>query len=210
MSVGSSKSSTSSSSSSSRSSSSSSGASRSSSTSGENRQTKSETKTPKTGTTAAKNKTVDQFEAASSPLAKRSTSVKQLRASGGGTSNLDIDKAVAHLNANAHATSQKKCAQYVRQAIEAGGVRLDVNTRPGEAKDYGPYLGRHGFTAVNTQNYVPQKGDVAVIQPYPGGSAAGHITMYNGSQWVSDFTQRDMWSGPGYRKHQPSYEIYRP
>jgi hypothetical protein len=200
MPVGSSKSSTSSSSS----------ASRSSPTSGENRQTAPSPQTPKAGTPAPKSKPVDRFEAASPQLAKRSTSVKQLRASGGGTSNMDIDKAVAHLDANAHGKSQKKCAQYVRQAIEAGGVRLDVNTRPGEAKNYGPYLGRHGFKAVDTQNYVPQKGDVAVIQNYPGGSAAGHIAMYNGTQWVSDFRQTDMWSGPGYRKHQPSYEIYRP
>ncbi|MDC0711407.1 hypothetical protein POL68_23250 [Stigmatella sp. ncwal1] len=164
----------------------------------------------KTGPQAAPG---DRFEAASTQIAQSTSPVRQLRSSTTprtGTSGMNVDRAVAHLNANAYAESQRDCALHVRRAIEAGGVRLDVNTRPGSAKDYGPYLGRHGFTPVDTQNYVPQRGDVAVIQPYPGGSAAGHIAMYDGTQWVSDFRQRDMWGGPGYRREQPPYEIYRP
>ncbi|EAU68445.1 CHAP domain-containing protein [Stigmatella aurantiaca] len=151
----------------------------------------------------------DRFEVAS---AQGPTATRQIRASTTprGTSGMNVDRALAHLNANTFSQSQGKCALHVRQAIEAGGVRLDVNTRPVSAKDYGAYLGRHGFTPVDTQNYVPQRGDVAVIQPYPGGSPDGHIAMYDGNQWVSDFRQRDMWSGPGYRQAQPPYEIYRP
>ncbi len=67
----------------------------------------------------------------------------------------------------------------------------------------------HATTTAVTE-YVPEKGDVAVIQPYSGGDPNGHIAMYDGTQWVSDFAQRDLWGGPGYRKHKPDCVIYRP
>lgn len=54
------------------------------------------------------------------------------------------------------------------------------------------------------------------MKGYPGGTADpktgipyGHIQMYNGSIWISDFKQGDFWPGKGYRKHQPHYEIFR-
>ncbi|SDJ71479.1 type VI secretion system secreted protein VgrG [Dyella jiangningensis] len=120
---------------------------------------------------------------------------------------LDIDKAVNQLDSAANDQSTRRCAQYVRQALNAGGLKL--SSYPAQAKAYGPTLLSNGFGTVEKNGYVPQKGDIAVIQDYPGGSPEGHITMYDGTQWVSDFKQRDMWSGPGYRSHQPSYEIYR-
>ena len=68
----------------------------------------------------------------------------------------------------------------------------------------------HVAKRTNTE-YVPKKGDVAVIQPYPGGDPNGHIAMYDGQSWVSDFKQRDVWGGPGgYRKNKPTCVIYRP
>lgn len=60
------------------------------------------------------------------------------------------------------------------------------------------------------KEYAPQAGDVVVIQPHKGGSKEGHIAMYTGSAWVSDFRQRDLWGGPGYRKHKPTAVVYRP
>jgi hypothetical protein len=65
-------------------------------------------------------------------------------------------------------------------------------------------------TAARRQDYQAGKGDVAVIQPYQGGDPNGHICMYDGDQWVSDFKQRDMWGGPGYRKNKPVCIVYRP
>jgi type VI secretion system secreted protein VgrG len=68
-------------------------------------------------------------------------------------------------------------------------------------------------------NYTPLKGDIAVIQGYPGGTTCsscgcpcGHIQMYNGSQWVSDFfqsTNRTFYPGPAYQENAPAFEIYR-
>ncbi|MBI5189203.1 MAG: RHS repeat-associated core domain-containing protein [Nitrospirae bacterium] len=101
-----------------------------------------------------------------------------------------------------------KCAAHVRQGLEAGGI--DTTGHPRYAKDYGPFLKERGFNEISASGYVPQQGDIIVIQPYAGGNIAGHIEEYTGEHWVSDFIQADSWAGPGYRKHQPSRSIYRP
>ncbi len=86
---------------------------------------------------------------------------------------------------------------------------------------YGPYLELQGFKQVDPGNYAPRAGDIIVIQnydagldrsgqPYPAGDAAGHNAMFDGAQWVSDFKQRDMWAGPGYRAARPNAMICRP
>ena len=31
------------------------------------------------------------------------------------------------------------------------------------------------------------------------GHPHGHIAMYSGNHWISDFVQRDMWGGNAYR-----------
>lgn len=51
-------------------------------------------------------------------------------------------------------------------------------------------------------------GDVVVIDGIPS-SPDGHMAMYNGTEWVSDFVQRDLYPGPRYRTSQPSYKVYR-
>jgi outer membrane protein OmpA-like peptidoglycan-associated protein len=122
----------------------------------------------------------------------------------------DIEKAVVHLNANALDASIHKCATYVRQAIQAGGGNI-IPPYPLHAKDYGPTLIALGFKKVDKADYTPKKGDVAVFDP-PSGKPDGHIQMFNGEIWVSDFFQRgpDIYPGKKYREEQVSYEIYRP
>ncbi|NOU62284.1 RHS repeat-associated core domain-containing protein [Marinifilum caeruleilacunae] len=123
----------------------------------------------------------------------------------------DVNKAVNYINNNAFnnyvAGKCGKCAKAVRLAITAGGI--NTSNRPVSAKDYGSYLVKWGFTEVSIKNYTPLSGDIRVIQNYTGGSKHGHINMYNGSQWVSDFKENGFWPGPGYRKNKPSYKIYR-
>lgn len=125
-----------------------------------------------------------------------------------GSSGLDIDAATTYLVAHAAVHSTRRCAHAVRSALLAGGVSFA--TFPEDAKAYGPYLLAKGFIVIPPTRYVPKKGDVVVIQSYVGGSTAGHITMFSGTGWYSDFVQTDMWSGPGYRTNQPDYVIYRP
>ena len=89
--------------------------------------------------------------------------------------NYDVDAAVAHLNAHAHADSLGRCASYVRQAIAAGGIVIPRGPAVELAKNYGPVLRTRGFVEVSASDLItPRKGDIAVIQSYPGGNIAGH------------------------------------
>ncbi|WNN50290.1 hypothetical protein RIN58_09445 [Siccibacter colletis] len=113
--------------------------------------------------------------------------------------------AISHLNAHAGTMSRHQCARYTREAIEAGGLYIG---RTRHAKDYGPLLERAGFRKVFTGEGVVA-GDVIVIQAFAG-NADGHMAMFNGSIWVSDFYQRNgLYPGPGYRAAKPRYQIYR-
>ena len=76
------------------------------------------------------------------------------------------------------------------------------------AKDYGSLLKNAGFSVIGTFE-TPREGDVIVIQPYAGGNPSGHMALFDGQHWYSDFRQRDMWAGPGYRAAKPPYVIYR-
>ena len=138
-------------------------------------------------------------------------SSNQSRSSEGGVESkkgeIAVDKVTDAINNSAKPGPTGKCATHVRKALEAGGV--DTSGHPVDAKDYGPTLKKNGFEAVGGDDYKPQKGDVVVIQPYEGGNPSGHIAIFNGTEWVSDTKQRDMWGGPGYRKHQPPHVVYR-
>lgn len=113
--------------------------------------------------------------------------------------------AAVHARQNAGSSSQKRCGEFTRKAILAGGV--DIGNAP-NAKDYGNNLERSGFRILG-QGETLLEGDVVVIQPYVGGNPAGYMAIYDGNNWYSDFRQRDMWGGPGYRSARPSYKIYR-
>lgn len=120
---------------------------------------------------------------------------------------MDIAAAVARLDGNAQPQSDGLCAHYVRLALAAGGVV--ISPWPANACDYGPYLIAAGLAQIATAPVDPLAGDVVVLQPYPTGNPSGHIAMYDGTQWVSDFRQRDIWAGPGYRAAQPPLAIFR-
>ena len=133
--------------------------------------------------------------------------------------NYSINNAVNWLNENSHPTFSAakatgdgaRCAYFIRMALEAGGI--NTADHPVPARLYGPYLKKWGFTQINTINYF--KGDIAVIQGYPGGTADkngvpyGHIQMYNGIQWLSNFYQNSFWPGTNYQKYHPAFQIYR-
>ncbi len=68
------------------------------------------------------------------------------------------------------------------------------------------------------KKYLPDKGDIAVFQPPDKEHEHGHIQMYNGKIWVSDFKQEGkdgFWPGPAYRQQsymnkKDSFAIYHP
>lgn len=116
----------------------------------------------------------------------------------------DKKVAVAHLSTHARSASHGKCAEYVRKAVEAGGVRLQRHT---SAKDYGGSLIAAGFVAQDVS--ILTAGDVVVIQPVTG-HRHGHVAMYDGTRWISDFKQPNgFYPGESYRKSKPSFVIYR-
>jgi hypothetical protein len=140
---------------------------------------------------------------------------------------LEVDKATQYLHDHVDHLENKPqglCATHVANAIRSTGIPIDPPPPdPGRkfpsAKNYGPSLEAAQFNKVATSGslgafppigYLPQKGDVAVIQPTSDPQHPdGHIAMYDGKRWVSDFIQHDFWPGPRYRSERPDYEIYR-
>lgn len=124
-------------------------------------------------------------------------------------SGFDIPRAVAKANANARDCTSGKCALYVREALEAGGINTSdrpENTK--DAKNYGPYLIQKGFGVASPNGYKPKAGDIIVFDGFSG-HPHGHIEMYNGHQWISDFKQNYLTPGPSYRSPPDPYVIYR-
>lgn len=80
---------------------------------------------------------------------------------------------------------RRNCARAVRMAMEAGG--LSTEGRPRYGGNYGPYLLSHGWKQLPNDT-VPQAGDVCVTHGL-GKEGWGHISMYDGSKWISDFVQ---------------------
>ena len=130
---------------------------------------------------------------------------------GGG---FNINYAVNTLNENANERSVHACGRYMGLGLQAGGIKGAM----ADGKDYGPILLKNDFNVVSKTGYSPIKGDVTV---YDGNASHkwGHVQMYNGNQWVSDFFQGYIgvktgyeYGGNGfmvYTKDIPSLTIYR-
>ena len=71
-----------------------------------------------------------------------------------------------------------------------------------------------GFKALDVTslaNYDPLAGDVAVLQAW-NDHTSGHMEMYNGDQWVSDYFQGQAfwpWAGSAGATNLPGFTIYR-
>lgn len=111
-----------------------------------------------------------------------------------GNFNLDAAVTTLHNNVDKNLKTGKPkdpnksghmCARAVRMAMEAGG--LSTEGRPNYGGQYGSFLKKNGWAEVND---IPQKGDIAVTKPH-GTHKGGHVSMYDGKQWVSDYIQRD-------------------
>ena len=110
----------------------------------------------------------------------------------------DKDKAASWADSHAHNASTGWCARYVRQALEAGGEHLGMipyaymyNDKLKASNRFKPVVQSNSERLPD--DYTPDKGDVAVIgrsksHPY------GHIAIYDGQKWVSDFKQKS-WHG---------------
>ena len=109
----------------------------------------------------------------------------------------NLSAAIKHLVTHASSSAKHQCAKYVRMAIEAGG--LSTAGRPVSACDYKDFLPNIGFRAIGKiygksnqaswTNKSARPGDIAVMDH----GVHGHICMYSGQRWISDFVQNNMW-----------------
>ena len=132
-----------------------------------------------------------------------------------------------------------ECAKYVTNALEKGGIdlRQHQNTREKDydkAYKYGEYLEKEKFLKIpEGKNYTARNGDVKIYQPYdafekdgkqyPASNKAGHMQMFDGEQWISDFKQgetprnqniqngkdKGMYPSAGYENSNTPSQIYR-
>ena len=117
----------------------------------------------------------------------------------------DVDAAVEYLNENAEQRSRGLCARYIRLALDAGGCSTWAH--PFTAKDYDDYLQALDFTQVDKKKYKRKKGDIVVFNAVKG-HPYGHIAMWNGRQWISDFRQRSFYVANAYIT-SCDYKYYR-
>lgn len=119
----------------------------------------------------------------------------------------NVAKATTHLTAHGRDKSIHCCAWYTMRALQAGGCPAIILP----AQWYRYFMPLVQFEEIEATGYTPQAGDVVVFERPKGRSWKkisqwwGHIAMYNGEQWISDFKQRRM--NP-YRTAVP-HRIYR-
>ncbi|CBJ93994.1 hypothetical phage membrane protein [Campylobacter phage CP220] len=87
--------------------------------------------------------------------------------------------------------STGSCAKYVRSYLMAAGYPL--SGWPVAAADYINFLPKYGFTPVQGRatQIRPEVGDISITQRF-GNHKYGHIAIWNGSNWVSDFKQNSV------------------
>ncbi|EOG2147933.1 hypothetical protein ACK5KF_004549 [Salmonella enterica] len=113
---------------------------------------------------------------------------------------------------------ESKCARYVKKTLIAGGASVK-NSAIESAKNYGPWLIENNFKVADNATTVSsggvftisgqQAGDVVVIQAAPH-HVHGHMAMFNGTHWVSDFVQeKGFYPAQIYRDQNIPYKLYR-
>ena len=140
----------------------------------------------------------DQTENNQSPIGFAKMEIGQYIQNKG---NFNVQAALNWAKNNVHIKSTGYCAKYVRMMIEAGG--LSTAGRPGSAYQYASFLPKIGFKHINSlfgkkaqaewSNKEAQPGDISVMAH----GKHGHICMWTGKQWVSDFVQNNMWPYTG-------------
>lgn len=119
------------------------------------------------------------------------------------TYSYDNDKACEYITRHSYAHSHTRCVFFVAKAMWAGGCPM-VILMPNGYFTAMKWYGYHVVSENGDTNYVPQKGDIVVLSRTKR-HFWGHIAMYTGRQWISDFKQKRM--NP-YRDDVP-YKVYR-
>ena len=116
---------------------------------------------------------------------------------------IDMDAAVRTLVNNAHSSSTGYCAAYVARALMAGGFSFTTQASAYMYRSNGILVGM-GYREISRPSYF-QKGDITVTDRN-NDHVHGHIAMWSGSNWISDFVQNSEYV---YRYNQPPVYYYR-
>ena len=116
----------------------------------------------------------------------------------------NIYDAADYLTRNSCKSSKGLCAKYVANALQYGG-KFTFN-RQSSAYMYhsNGILNRIGFREIGKPNSF-KVGDITVTEKNKD-HEHGHIAMWNGNQWISDFRQKSEFV---YSKNQPKVHYYR-
>ncbi len=115
------------------------------------------------------------------------------------------EKTVDYITNHAGTKSKCCCAGYVMRGLWHGGCPVSLAVLP--AYGYAKTLPQMGFEEIPKEGYIPRKGDISVL-PKNSNHVFGHIAVYNGTQWVSDFKQNSMLCSKTYRAIG-EYQIFR-
>ena len=113
------------------------------------------------------------------------------------------DKTADYATKNAAPHSRVMCAGYVIRAMWNGGCPIGLVP----AYAYNKVLPQMGFKEISMDGYRPLKGDICIL-PQNKKHPFGHIAIYNGTQWVSDFKQNTLYPSKAYRDNS-GCQIYR-
>lgn len=124
-----------------------------------------------------------------------------------------MEKATTHLTAHGLNHSQGGRAWYTMRALQADGYPAILLPAQWDSR----FMPIVGFKEVDSwagqgshEDYEPKAGDVVVFQrPKEWKDHLwGHVAMYNGSQWISDFKQKKMtpYANPNWKV---PYKIFR-
>ena len=115
---------------------------------------------------------------------------------------IDIDKFINKLDSISARTSSARCARSIRIALQTAGAKF--SNHPVAAADWGNTLEEIGYQQIQPSFDNPQEGDIYIIDRTRK-HRYGHIAGYTGSEWVSDFKQRnyDVYKG------SVTYKYYR-
>lgn len=122
--------------------------------------------------------------------------------------------AMRYARQHAKSKSSGYCARFVANALEYAGIKFQRQPSAYMYHSNG-ILKKAGFGLVSTSmsGYSPQPGDVCVIGRF-NNHKHGHICIYDGRNWISDFVQRNpspYSDGPGplyfYRYGGPDVAI---
>lgn len=142
-----------------------------------------------------------------------------------GSADWNFDKVADTVVRNRKEKSKGKCAEHVRMGLVAGDLKGKIKNmfggRLGHAYEYLTNLPKLGFNAVfrgtSLKGFTPMKGDVAVFdrktygqdKPNEGGWVYGHVCVWTGSNWVSDFIQASVYPHSRYSAKGLPFTVFR-